>query len=150
MQKNDRERPKIRRSMTSVLSQLTPKVSKRRNTSNAPMIPIDEVEKNVSKSSCLYFKANTGLWVKQWCVLQCSVLLCFNSPQEAEACFTVDVTGCEVRRTSSQSKNFTFEVFNRALDKHFEFAGESAYVMYAWMRVLKIASGLGPEKENNR
>lgn len=69
------------------------------------------------------------------------MIYCFNSPEDSVARFTVEIHGCEIRRTSCKSKNFTFDVFKRNADRHHEFAGESAYVMYAWMKVLKMAAG---------
>ena len=78
------------------------------------------------------------------------MIYCFNSPEDGIANFSVETQGCEIRRTSCKSKSFTFDVFNRAAEKHHEFAGESTYVMYAWMRVLKIAAGLGGVRNVNR
>lgn len=144
------ERPKIRRSMTDVLSQITPKL-KRRSQSSAGSLEVgNEVHKNAVKSSFLYYKANSGLWVKYWCVLDSAVIYCFNSPEDDKASLSVEIPGSEIRRTSCKSKNFTFDVFHRAADQHHEFAGDSTYVMYAWMRVLKIAAGSEGVKNVNR
>lgn len=119
--------------MATLLSQLTPKINTGLQTS--------KVQRNASKLSFLYYKANSGLWVKYWCVLESSCIFCFDSPEHIEsAAFIVDVQGCEVRQTSNKSKNFTFEIFQRDSEKRFEFAGESTYVMHAWMRLVKIAA----------
>ena len=145
------ERPKIRRSMTDVLAQITPKLKRRSHSSIGSSAEAgSDTRKNAVKSSFLYYKANSGLWVKYWCVLDSAVIYCFTSPEDGVACFSVEIQGCEIRRTSCKSKKFTFDVFLRAVDKHHEFAGESTYVMYAWMRVLKIAAGVGGLKNVNR
>ena len=144
------ERPKIRRSMTDVLSQITPKLKRRSQSSAGSLEADNDVHKNAVKSSFLYYKANSGLWVKYWCVLDSAVIYCFNSPEDGTASFSVEIAGSEIRRTSCKSKNFTFDVFHRAADQHHEFAGDSTYVMYAWMRVLKIAAGLGGVRNVNR
>ncbi|CAB3995109.1 Hypothetical predicted protein, partial [Paramuricea clavata] len=144
------ERPKIRRSMTDVLAQITPKLKRRSHSSIGSSTEAgNDTRKNAVKSSFLYYKANSGLWVKYWCVLDSGSIYCFTSPEDGVACFSVEIQGCEIRRTSCKSKNFTFDVFHRAADKHHEFAGESTYVMYAWMRVLKIAAGPGGLKNVN-
>jgi hypothetical protein len=137
--------------MTDVLSQITPKL-KRRSHSSIGSVEAgnNETRKNAAKSSFLYYKANSGLWVKYWCVLDAVVIYCFSSPEDGVACFSVEIRGCEIRRTSCKSKHYTFAVFNRAADKTHEFAGESTYVMYAWMRVLKIAAGSSEVKSVNR
>lgn len=135
--------------METVFSQLTPKI-KHRNKPTAALLQTNEVQKNASKSSSLYYKANSGLWVKYWCVLESSNIFCFDSPEHVDSAFVVDVQGCDVRRTSHKTKNFTFEIFKRDPEQHFEFAGESTYVMYAWMRVIKIASGLETKNDTQR
>ncbi|XP_028394372.1 uncharacterized protein LOC114518533 isoform X2 [Dendronephthya gigantea] len=142
------ERPKIRRSMTDVFLQITPKL-KRTSQSSVGAHETDNCVIKNGKSSFLYYKASSGLWVKYWCVLDLAVIYCFNSPEDSVARFSVEIHGCEIRRTSCKSKNFTFDVFNRNADKHYEFAGESTYVMYAWMRVLKIAAGSEGGKGSN-
>ena len=86
--------------------------------------------------------------MKYWCVLDSVVIYCYKSPEDGVANFSVEIQGCEIRRTSCKSKNFTFGVFNRTADKTYEFAGESAYVMYAWMRVLKTAVGFEVKNMN--
>jgi hypothetical protein len=137
--------------MTDVLAQITPKLKRRSHSSIGSSAEAgSDTRKNAVKSSFLYYKANSGLWVKYWCVLDSAVIYCFTSPEDGVACFSVEIQGCEIRRTSCKSKKFTFDVFLRAVDKHHEFAGESTYVMYAWMRVLKIAAGIGGLKNVNR
>lgn len=136
--------------MTNVLSQITPKHKRRSQSSVGTQETNSDGHKNAVKSSFLYYKASSGLWVKYWCVLDSAVINCFTSPEDGVASFSVEINGCEIRRTSCKTKHYTFGVFNRILDKHHEFAGESTYVMYAWMRVLKISTGLGASRDLNR
>ena len=108
------------------------------------------LQKTTTKCSFLHYKTSTGLWVKFWCVLESATIHCFYSQEDVTSNFKVQINGCEVQRTTCKTKNYTFNIFDRRNDKHNEFAAESSYVMYGWMRVLKIAAGSTTKKMMKR
>lgn len=132
--------------------QITPKLNRGRYSSIGTDEASPDTQKHSTavKSSLLYYKASSGLWEKYWCVLDTTVIYGYYSPEDSEPAFSVKIPGCEIRRTSCKSKKFSFGVFDRTTEKHDEFAAESTHVMYAWMRVLNIASGLGGIKDKTR